>query len=203
MPKAQRRNCGLLSGIFRSMVSAKRLSCCAAALVALTSACAAGTFAASAAAKSPATKTATSKHSPLQSTQLWATIDVCNPADQPDTVGVRGSMPGDGQNGQVMYMRFRLQYMNTSTKHWVDLTTEAGSGFVAVGRAKATRQAGRSFQLVPVPGKPAFMLRGVVSFQWRRGSTVVTSASRPTTAGRQSLAGADPAGFSAATCSIG
>ncbi len=170
---------------------------------ALTSACAAGTFAASAAAKSPTTKTATSKHSLLQSTQLWATIDVCNPADQPDTVGVRGSMPGDGQNGQVMYMRFRLQYMNTSTKHWVDLTTEAGSGFVAVGRAKATRQAGRSFQLVPVPGKPAFMLRGVVSFQWRRGSTVVTSASRPTTAGRQSLAGADPAGFSAATCSIG
>jgi hypothetical protein len=203
MLNAQRRNCGPLSGIFRSMVSAKRLSCCAAALVALTSACAAGTFAASAAAKSPTAKTVASKHSLLSSTQLWATIDVCNPADQPDTVGVRGSMPGDGQNGQVMYMRFRLQYMNTSTKHWVDLTTEAGSGFVAVGRAKATRQAGRSFQLVPVPGKPAFMLRGVVSFQWRRGSTVVTSASRPTTAGRQSLAGADPAGFSAATCSIG
>jgi hypothetical protein len=43
----------------------------------------------------------------------------------------------------------------------------------------------------------------VVSFQWRRGSTVVTSGSKPTTAGRQSLAGADPAGFSAATCSIG
>ena len=26
---------------------------------------------------------------------------------------------------------------------------------------------------MPVPGKPAFMLRGVVSFQWRRGATVV------------------------------
>jgi len=203
MLNAQRRNCGRLSGIFRSMVSAKQLSCCAAALVALTSACAAGAFASSAAAKPPTAKTVTSKHSLLQSTQLWATIDVCNPADQPDTVGVRGSMPGDGQNGQVMYMRFRLQYMNTSTRRWVDLTTEAGSGFVAVGRAKATRQAGRSFQLVPVPGKPAFTLRGVVSFQWRRGSTVVTSVSRATTAGRQSLAGADPSGFSAATCSIG
>jgi hypothetical protein len=31
----------------------------------------------------------------------------------------------------------------------------------------------------------------------------VTSVSRPTTSGRQSLAGADPAGFSSATCSIG
>jgi hypothetical protein len=143
-----------------------------------------------------------SKHSLLASTQLWATIDVCNPPDQPDTVGIRGSMPGDGQAGQIMFMRFRLQYM-ASSKHWVDLTTEAGSGWVAVGHAKATRQAGRSFQLVPVPGKPAFMLRGVVSFQWRRGATVVSSVSRPTSGGRQSLAGADPAGFSSATCSIG
>ncbi len=204
MLNAHWRNCTPLSGIFRGMVSVKPLSFCAAALVALMSACAAGAYASPAStAKSSIAKTATSKHSVLQSTQLWATIDVCNPPDQPDTVGVRGSMPGDGQNGQIMYMRFRLQYLSTTTKQWVDLTTEAGSGFVAVGRAKATRQAGRSFQLVPVPGKPAFMLRGVVSFQWRRGSTVVNSASRPTTAGRQSLAGADPAGFSAATCSIG
>jgi hypothetical protein len=102
-----------------------------------------------------------------------------------------------------MYMRFRLQYRDASTKHWVDLTTEAASGFVAVGRAKSTRQAGRSFQLIPVPGKPAFALRGVVSFQWRRGAKVLLSASKPTTAGRQSLAGADPPGYSAATCSIG
>jgi hypothetical protein len=153
-------------------------------------------------AQASAANTETSKRSLLASTQLWATIDVCNAPDQPDTVGIRGSMPGDGEAGQIMFMRFRLQYM-ASSKHWVDLTTEAGSGWVAVGHAKATRQAGRSFQLVPVPGKPAFMLRGVVSFQWRRGATVVTSVSRPTTAGRQSLAGADPAGFSSANCSIG
>ncbi len=42
------------------------------------------------------------------------------------------------------------------------------------------------------------MLRGVVSFQWRHGTTVEYTVSRPTTAGHQSLAGADPAGFSAA-----
>jgi hypothetical protein len=144
-----------------------------------------------------------SKHALLASRQLWATIDVCNPSDAPDTVGIRGSMPGDGKSNEVMYMRFRLQYLDASTKRWLDLTTEAASGFVAVGRAKSTRQAGRSFQLIPVPGKPAFALRGVVSFQWRRGATVVLSASKPTTAGRQSLAGADPPGYSAATCSIG
>jgi len=139
----------------------------------------------------------------LQSRQLWATIDVCNPFDQPDTVGIRGSMPGDGRAGDTMYMRFRLEYLVRAGNYWSPLATGAPSGFVAVGNGRAARQAGRSFQLVPVPGKPAFKLRGVVTFQWRRGATIVQAVSRPTTAGRQSLAGADPAGYSAATCAIG
>jgi hypothetical protein len=138
----------------------------------------------------------------LRSSQLWATIDVCNPSDQPDTVGVRGSMPGDDHLKDTMYMRFRLQYLDSTTKHWVDLANGADSGFVAVGAAKSARQAGFSFQLTPVVGKPAFMLRGVVSFEWRRGSTVEYLISRPTTASRKSLSGADPAGFSAADCSV-
>jgi hypothetical protein len=144
-----------------------------------------------------------SGHSLLQSRQLWSTIDVCNAADQPDTVGVRGSMPGDGQAHDTMYMRFLLQYMNTATKHWSDLSADASADFVAVGSSKVVRQAGTSFELKPVAGKPAFTLRGVVTFQWRRGANVVASVSRATSAGRTSLAGADPAGFSAATCLIG
>jgi len=144
-----------------------------------------------------------SSRSLLGSRQLWATIDVCNPFDQPDMIGVRGSMPGDGQPHDTMYMRFGLQYLNTATRRWTGLVTGAEPVYVAVGSAKAARQAGRSFQLIPVPGKPAFNLRGVVSFQWRHGATVILTTSRPTTAGRQSLAGADPAGFSAATCLIG
>jgi hypothetical protein len=145
----------------------------------------------------------TSKNALLKSPQLWATIDVCSPTDQPDTVGIRGSMPANGQPDETMYMRFRLQYLEPAGKRWVDLTTGSTSNFVAVGGAKAARQAGQSLQLVPVPGKPAFNLRGVVSFQWRKGTKIEESVSRPTTAGHQSLAGADPVGFSAATCSIG
>jgi hypothetical protein len=154
-------------------------------------------------ASSPSATAAASRHSLLQSRLLWATINVCNASDQPDTVGVRGSMPGDGRAHDTMYMRFRLQYMDTATKHWVDLANGAAPGFVALGAARSVRQAGSSFQLMPVAGKPAVMLRGVVTFQWRRGARVLTSASRPTTAGRESLAGADPAGTSAATCLIG
>ena len=136
------------------------------------------------------------------SAQLWATIDVCNASDQPDTVGIRGSIPGDHKPHEEMYMRFRLQYLDSSTQQWIDLPNGAESGYVAVGAAKSARQTGRSFQLVPVAGKPAVTLRGVVSFQWRHGSTVEYTVSRPTTAGHDSLAGADPKGFSAAECPL-
>jgi hypothetical protein len=138
----------------------------------------------------------------LRSRLLWATIDVCNPTDQPNTVGIRGSMPGDHQAHDTMYMRFRLQYMDSATKTWTDLS-KASASYTSVGSGAAARQAGRSFQLNPVAGQPSFTLRGVVNFQWRHGSKVIAQISRTTSAGRQSLAGSDPAGFSAATCAIG
>ena len=142
-------------------------------------------------------------HALFSSRLLWSTIDVCNPEDQPDTIGIRGSMPGDHSAHDTMFMRFALQYLNTTTKAWTDLSKGASSAFASVGTGADPRQAGRSFQLSPVAGQPAFTLRGVVSFQWRRGKTVLAQVSRPTSAGRDSLAGSDPAGFSAAGCLIG
>ncbi|HSZ12417.1 MAG TPA: hypothetical protein VK790_00060 [Solirubrobacteraceae bacterium] len=138
----------------------------------------------------------------LHSHELWATIDVCNPADQPDTVGIRGSMPGDRRAGDRMYMSFRLQYMSAS-RQWVNLGSSASSGFVAVGSGATARQGGTSFELKPVAGRPAVTLRGVVDFQWRRGRRVLVSGAEPTSVGHVSLAGADPANYSAATCVIG
>ncbi len=138
----------------------------------------------------------------LASSDLWATIDVCSPADQPDWVGVRGSMPGDGHARDRMYMAFRLQYRNTGTgaRRWVDIPG-AGSSFAAVGSGASARQGGTSFELSPRAA--SFTLRGVVSFQWRRGATVLESVSRATTASHRSVSGADPPGYSAGTCVIG
>jgi hypothetical protein len=139
----------------------------------------------------------------LHSHELWATIDVCGPADQPNTVGIRGSMPGDGKPRDKMYMSFRLQYLSAS-KQWVNLASGASSGFVAVGSGASARQGGTSFELMkPAAGKAAVTLRGVVDFEWRRGRTIVVSGAEPTAAGHKSLAGADPASYSAATCVIG
>ncbi|HST55860.1 MAG TPA: hypothetical protein VLJ42_08185 [Solirubrobacteraceae bacterium] len=144
----------------------------------------------------------TSQHSLLQSRQLWATVNLCNPKDKPNWIGIRGSMPGDGHPGERMYMRFRVQYRDANTGRWVDVAQGADSGFLALGAATRARQSGHSFQLVPAPGKSAFELRGTVSYQWRRGTHVVHSVSRTTTAGHRSLAGADPPGFTAATCTL-
>jgi hypothetical protein len=142
-------------------------------------------------------------HKLLDSHELWATIDVCNGPHQANTVGIRGSMPGDGQAHDKMYMSFRLQYLNTTTNTWINLVSGATPSFEAVGAAGSARQDGASFQLVPVAGKPAATLRGVVDFQWRRGSKVLESATRATSAGHKSLAGAEPANYTAATCLIG
>jgi hypothetical protein len=131
---------------------------------------------------------------------LWATVDVCNPKDQPDTIGIRGSMPSDGRKGDTLYMRFRVQYEEASNKQWAYVAKNADSGFQPVHSAQNASQAGRNFQLVPASG--SFMLRGVVSFQWRHGTHVLYQTTRTTTAPHESLAGADPKGYSAATCTI-
>src|SRR5437879_13109149 len=81
----------------------------------------------------------------LQSRQLWATINICNPKDQPDILGVRGSMPSDGHSRDKMYMSFRLQYLNSTTKHWADLAGTTPS-FILVGSG-AARQGGQRCQL--------------------------------------------------------
>ena len=137
------------------------------------------------------------------SPQLWATIDVCNPPDQPDTVGIRGSMPGDdtAKDDDVHALSPAVpgQLAPSTGSIWPTARIRASS---PSARPSPRARPGSAFSSTPVAGKPAFMLRGVVSFQWRRGSTVEYAISRPTTARHQSLAGADPAGFSAADCSV-
>lgn len=139
---------------------------------------------------------------PATSPLLWATVNVCDTAEHPDTIGIRGSMPGNGVRAQQMFMRFQLQYLATDDGRWHNIGPSGDSGFIAVGSAKyRQRQYGRNFTVQP-PAKGAFRLRGAVTFEWRRGTSVVRRARMRTTAGHGNTAGADPRGFSAASCSI-
>src|SRR5690349_16323069 len=80
---------------------------------------------------------------------LWATVNVCDTAQHPDTIGVRGSMPGTGRSADRMFMRFTIQYQ-ASDGTWKGLSTGGDSGWESVGRGTwASRQSGYSFQVRP------------------------------------------------------
>jgi hypothetical protein len=136
-------------------------------------------------------------------TFLWATINVCDSPAHPDQIGVRASMPGDGDAGDDLYMRFRLQYLSSDERQWVDVGPTGDSGWIRVGPGKVrSGQAGTTFMLAPPPSGTE-LLRAVASFQWRNGTAVERRARRYTALGHPNTKGADPVTFTAATCRLG
>jgi len=132
---------------------------------------------------------------------LWATVNVCDTAAHPDTIGVRGSMPGTASGRETMFMRFQAQYHSTQDGRWHNVPGEGDSGFLEVGRANVTaRQKGRYIKIEP--RSASVLLRGIVTFEWRRKDEVVRRAQRRTHKGHTSKAGADPSGYSATNCVI-
>jgi hypothetical protein len=141
------------------------------------------------------------RHPRLTNTNLWATVDVCNTAAHPDTIGIRGAMPGDDDPHQRLYMRFVVEYRSASG-HWHYFHHGGQSRMRRVGNGGArSRQSGQNFQLSPTFSS-TYVLRGVVLFQWRLHGRVVASSARSTSGGHQPAAGSDPPGFSAALCTI-
>jgi hypothetical protein len=131
---------------------------------------------------------------------LWATVNVCDTADHPDTVGIRGSMPGTGRRADRMYMRFSVQFQ-AADGSWRNLSTGGVSRWVSVGNGTwEARQSGYSFKVRPPEGR--VRLRGIVRFQWRRHGRVVRREVRSTESGHRSTAGADPRSWSRSVCMI-
>lgn len=133
---------------------------------------------------------------------LWATVNVCDTAERPNTIGIRASMPGSGIRSERMFMRFQVQFLSPKDGKWHNVGKAGDSGFVAVGSGKyRARQAGRNFMLKPPEGT-SYRLRGAVTFEWRLDGEVVRRARKRTTSGHRGTAGADPAGYSAASCVV-
>ena len=137
-----------------------------------------------------------------KSRHLWATVNVCDTERNPDTLGIRASMPGSGRKGETMWMRFRVQYFDEAEQMWHNFTVGGtDSGYVRVGHARhKARQSGYLFPFSPEVGD-RYRLRGAVEFQWRRRGRVQRNARELTTAGHKAAV-ADPKGYSAATCEI-
>lgn len=135
-------------------------------------------------------------------TLLWATVNVCDTAKHPDTVGIRGSMPGSGDPAERMTMRFQLQYLAGADGKWHNIGPSGDSGFIDVGSGRyRARQAGRDFTVVP-PAGGSSLLRGAVTFEWRVKGKLVRRSRMRTSGGHPNTTGADPKTYSAATCRV-
>ncbi|MEA2190705.1 MAG: hypothetical protein QOI73_826 [Solirubrobacteraceae bacterium] len=143
-----------------------------------------------------------------KSRHLWSTVNVCDPVEPPagigpDTIGIRASMPGSRDGREIMFMRFRVQFLSDADQKWHNVTQGGDSGWMKVGRARyKARQSGRNFRLTPPANKTTIMLRGKVNYEWRLKGEVVRKATSVTTKGHKSSAGAFPEGYSEATCTI-
>lgn len=141
---------------------------------------------------------------------LWATVNICDTVAHPNQMGVRASMPGNGTR-ERMWMRFHAQFYRPDSKKWFDVKGGV-SDWQAVGSARVkVRQAGYTFMFnTPDPGQPAYVLRGVVDFQWRakrrtrngHRRTVVVRTLHANTKGEHPADGADPRGYSSGICEI-
>lgn len=133
----------------------------------------------------------------------WATVNVCDTLEHPNEMGIRGSMNGMTRR-TAMYMRFRVQYRRENGR-WRRLNsgplTDSGWIRVAAGR-KGSHDSGWSFRFQPPESGGAHVLRGLVQFQWRRGTKVLVRERATTASDHESTLGADPDDFSAAMCEI-
>src|SRR3954470_10882165 len=131
---------------------------------------------------------------------VWATVNVCDTAAKPNTLGVRGSMPGLKRTA-TLRMRFRVQYLAPDGR-WLMVRRNADSRWQKVGvRAGGRVESGWSFTFAP-PKSGDIVLRGVGYFQWRRSGKVVRRDREISKSGHASTVGAAPPGFSAGTCRI-
>jgi len=133
---------------------------------------------------------------------LWATVNVCDTAVHANMMGVRASMPGDGDRTK-MYMRFIAQYYDRSRQLWSEVKGSGVSGWIYVGSGVyARRQGGYTFAFDPPAGGKTFVLRGAVDYKWTKGRRIVRTAHVLTKSGHPGTDGADPKSYSASLCEI-
>jgi len=131
---------------------------------------------------------------------LWATVNICDTAGAPDSMGILAGMPGTGRGGR-MYMRFSAQYWSRARQAWAAVAGSGVSPWVDAGSARRERrQTGWTFSLAAPPQGVTFTMRAIVEFEWR--GRRLRSRRRITRTGIPGVQGGDPAGLSKAMCLI-
>lgn len=122
------------------------------------------------------------------SRRLWATVNICKSG----SLGIRGQMPTLGFRA-TLSMSMRVEYWSAGRF----VLAPGVKRLVTLGTyAHRVHQGGATFAFQPHAG----LLRGLVSFQWKRGGKLLGHTQMPTTGGHPDADGGQPPGYSAASC---
>jgi hypothetical protein len=126
---------------------------------------------------------------------LWATVNICDTKQHPDTIGVRGQMPSLGFSADL-WMNVQINYWNFAKSKFV--RDPGVSKNVSLGRPmNRIIQGGANFRF-----KPPVVLSGTVTFQWKLAGKVIGQATRQTGYHYKHVDGGDPPGYSQPTCEM-
>jgi hypothetical protein len=131
-----------------------------------------------------------------RSKRLWATINICDTRKHPHTIGIRGQVPALGFRSSIS-ISFGIEFWSQTTKQYTP-DPNANRVITLAAVSHGIHQRGITFQFPPHAGR----LRGTAIFAWTRHGKVVGSTQRLTTPHHRDADFGDPAGFSAATCTI-
>jgi hypothetical protein len=100
--------------------------------------------------------------------ELWATVHICDTERNPDSMGIRAGMPGNGTD-QRMRMRFTAEYWSRARQAWTAVSGTGASSWVYAGSARLDRrQAGWTLDFSQPPEGVTFTMRVQLEFECRR-----------------------------------
>ena len=133
----------------------------------------------------------------------WATVNTCDTATAPNSVGMRVGVRGDGRR-RAAYARFSAQWWSPTRKAWVPVAGRSASPWLRVGSTVfVSSQHGWTFSFRPADRSESYIVRGLVELQWRAAGRVVRSGTLVTRGGLQGVDQGDPGGTSRASCTFG
>jgi hypothetical protein len=136
-------------------------------------------------------------HRATRSADLWVTVNLCNTAEHPDVIGIRGQMPGLGF-ATTLYMDFHATYAVPGRRGRFKAVPKAEKQLKLGQATTGLHQDGVDFYFQPHAG----LLSGQVTFEWRIRGKVVGSVTKPATSGHPGADFGDPQHFTAGSCRI-
>jgi len=102
----------------------------------------------------------------------WATINACDPAEDPGSVGVRVSVPN--RRDAAQWVRIRIQFFDGTLGSWRVVRSGGDGGFMKLSDGGGRVFGGTTFTFTPPKAGSQLKLRGLVDVEWRSGKRVVS-----------------------------